>query len=417
VLPSSTENFDIAIAGAGPAGLLAALAFSSLGLRIAVIDPALAADAPARRDMRSTALLAGSVTMLENLGIWPALESESAPLSAIRLVDALGGLVRAPEVLFEAADHGLLAFGWNVPNAHFTAILRERLFAMQHSVTFVSHCVAGLAVEHKSISVLLEASIAPAPLTAMLLVAADGRASVVRKLAGLDATTWRYPQVAIATQFRHSRAHRGISTELHRPAGPLTTVPLPGNASSLVWVETEAEAARIAALSEKDFLEALDSHLAGLLGALSGLAPRSAFPLSGLSARALTAPRVALIGEAAHVVPPIGAQGFNLAARDIAWLADCVADARAQGGDIGGADVRTTYESARRSDIAQRTTAIDLLNRSLAIDLLPMQALRGLGLHAMSALAPLRRRAVAAGLGPSGPLPRLMQRKGVANSE
>ncbi len=322
-------------------------------------------------------------------------------------MDARGGLVRAPEVLFRATECGLDAFGWNVPNMHLTRILRTRLRTMPH-VVLVPDALAALEATPDGARLVLKND-SSRTLDARLVIGADGRHSRVREKAHLEAKSWSYAQVAIATAFAHSRAHHGISTELHRAAGPLTTVPLPGRASSLVWVETPEEAARLAALTPGEFLDALDQHLGGLLGALSDLGPRSSFPLSGLAASRLTAPRVALIGEAAHVVPPIGAQGFNLAARDVACLIDAVTDARASGGDIGAPETLDAYASQRRIDIAGRTTAIDLLNRSLLTDLLPVQALRGLGLHLMASIGPFRRIAMDAGLSPPGPPPRLMR--------
>jgi 2-octaprenyl-6-methoxyphenol hydroxylase len=246
-------------------------------------------------------------------------------------------------------------------------------------------------------------------LVAALVAAADGRQSRARAAAGITARTWDYGQTAIATRFRHTRPHGAVTTELHRRAGPLTTVPLPGDASSLVWVETPAEAARLAALAEDAFLDELAGHLQGLLGRLSDLGPRMLYPLTGLAASALGRNRVALVGEAAHVIPPIGAQGLNLGLRDAAALAECVSEARARGEDVGGAGMLAAYSAARSADVLLRTLSVDLLNRSLLLDFLPVGALRGLALHALANSGALRRLLVAGGLGTAGPLPRLMR--------
>ncbi len=243
------------------------------------------------------------------------------------------------------------------------------------------------------------------------MVAADGRNSLSRTAAGISLRSWDYPQAAIATNLRHGRAHGGISTELHRRAGPLTTVPLPGLASSLVWVEDPSEAARLADLPEPDFSGALEARLQGLLGPISAVGPRRLFPLQGLSVERLAQRRIALVGEAAHVMAPIGAQGLNLGLRDVATLAECVADAQAAGRDIGGPETLRAYAAARAADVFSRMALVDLLNRSLLSNFLPAQALRGLGLHLLASSSTLRRLAIRGGAGTPGPLPRLMRPK------
>jgi 2-octaprenyl-6-methoxyphenol hydroxylase len=191
-------------------------------------------------------------------------------------------------------------------------------------------------------------------------------------------------------------------------------VPLPGNASSLVWVETRDEAQRLAALDENAFRDALEARLQGLLGGVGAIGPRAVFPLMGLSADVFARNRVALVGEAAHVIPPIGAQGLNLGLRDGAALADCVADALREGRDPGGAETLEAYSRARRSDVSSRIYAIDVLNRSLISGLLPVHLARGLGLHALRAIAPLRRLVVREGLDHALAKPTLTQPGGCA---
>jgi 2-octaprenyl-6-methoxyphenol hydroxylase len=246
-----------------------------------------------------------------------------------------------------------------------------------------------------------------------VVIAADGRHSIARKAAGIATTAWTYPQSAIVTWFEHQRPHHGISTEFHRTAGPFTTVPMLGNASSLVWVETKAEADRLCALDETGFRRSLEQRLSGLLGTIGEIGPRDAFPLSGLKPEAFGRDRVLLAGEAAHVIPPIGAQGLNLGLRDAAALADCMADALAGHHDIGGPGVMTAYSDLRRSDVNSRVWAIDLLNRSLLSSYLPVHLLRGLGLHVLNVVGPLRRAVIAEGLQPSAINPTLMQPDGL----
>jgi len=396
---------QIAIIGAGLAGLAAATALSQDGFDVILAAPAYDA-AAAAADTRSSALLPPSVQLLENLGVWQACAPHGTPLLGARLIDDRGGLVRAPEVLFEAREIGRSDLGANVPNARLSTALYAKL-TVAPGLRWLP--TAGVtAVEPDAAQVRLRLA-EGGWIRAGLVVAADGRHSIARAAAAIPVRTWDYPQAAIATSFCHTRPHAGITTELHRRPGPLTTVPLPGLASSLVWVEDPDEAARLAKLSEADFKALLEERLQGLLGAIKTVGPRALFPLRGLSAAQMAARRIALVGEAAHVIAPIGAQGLNLGLRDVAALSDCVADARAMGRDIGGPETLRAYIEARAIDVATRTVLVDLLNRSLLTDFLPAQALRGVGLQLLARSGTLRRWAMRGGANAPGPLPRLMR--------
>lgn len=358
---------------------------------------------------RTAALFAGSIELLCTLGAWPDCAPASAPIGGIRLIDDTGGLLRAPEVLFKAADSGREAFGWNVPNTALVAALQAAVARDTQIRRVPTASVSQLTIMPEGV----RAQLADGPdLEARLVVAADGRNSLCRAAAQIGTRDWSYPQSAIVTRFAHSRPHQGISTELHRRAGPLTVVPLPGAASSLVWVEETGVAAELAGRPDDAFRAALETRLQGLLGSLHDLAPRAVVPLTGLTAERMASRRVVLVGEAAHVMPPIGAQGLNLGLRDVATLADCVADAEARGADPGGPDCLAAYEAARTRDVASRTLAVDLLNRSLLLDQLPVDLLRGLGLHLVNAIPPLRQAVVSLGLQPPGEPPRLMRPEG-----
>jgi 2-octaprenyl-6-methoxyphenol hydroxylase len=404
-----SHSFTAAVVGGGPAGLAAALALGKAGA-----DVVLAAPPPpgpgAQPDTRTAALFAGSIKLLENLGAWEGLALESAPIRAIRIIDDTGSLLRAPEVMFTAAEVGLDAFGWNVPNRALVASLHATSMGEGSRVT--RHPTAGvdaldLDAEHAKLTTREGATI-----EALLVAGADGRNSTSRTAAGIGTRSWRYDQAALACTFRHARPHRDVSTEFHRPAGPFTTVPLPGLASSLVWVERPDEAHRLAALEEDAFRGALETRLQGLLGSVGEIGPRNVFPLSGLTAETFGQKRVALIGEAGHVIPPIGAQGLNLGLRDAATLADCVAEALAGGRDPGGAETLASYDARRRSDVGSRVATVDVLNRSLLSTLLPVHLARGLGLIALRAVGPLRRAAIREGLQPSRDVPSLLQSDG-----
>lgn len=403
---SPAPQFDAVVVGGGPAGLAAALALARTGQRVAIAAPP---HRPAgdRPDMRTAALFPGSIAMLANLGCWDELRPQCAPLAAIRIIDDREALLRAPEVTFRGQEIGRPDFGYNVPNTPLVDALLKRCREPASGITMIdTGGVESLDIRDSDVRITL----AEGPtVTSRLVAGADGRKSLCRHAAGIDTDSWRYDQCAITTIFHHSRPHDGISTEFHRPAGPCTTVPLPGNRSSLVWVERPDVAEHLARADEAEFRRALEKRLHGLLGTIGELSPRVVFPLSGLSARTFAKNRVALIGEAGHVIPPIGAQGLNLGLRDGAALADCVTEALGVGRDIGGPETLAAYDRARRADVTSRSWTIDLLNKSLLSQFLPVHIARGAGLFALKTLSPLRRLVVREGLQPSFAEPSLMR--------
>lgn len=395
---------DVAVIGTALAGLAAALALAESGARVGLAGPRLAQPAM-RRDTRSTALFGPSLTLLRRLGAWREMEGCSQPLVGLRLIDDTDAWIRAPEVLFEAREIGAEMFGVNFENWG----LMEALVAAvdQHPlIRWHEGMATGFCCDAERASVEVDGR---AGITCRLIVGADGAGSATRKAAGISAETWSYPQVAIASRFGHERPHGGISTELHRRAGPMTTVPLPGNNSSLVWVETPAEAERLMRLDDEGFRGELERRLGAVLGTIGAVGGRAAFPIAGVSAREMGRSRIALVGEAAHRLPPIGAQGLNLGLRDIAWLAELVGDALAAGGDPGSEALLAEYGRLRRGDMASRTLVVDTLNRSLYTGALPLDLARGAGLAALKAIGPLRHLFMREGMAPAGPLPRLMQ--------
>ncbi|MFN3746436.1 MAG: FAD-dependent monooxygenase [Hyphomicrobiaceae bacterium] len=393
---------EVLVVGTGPAGLVAALAMAQAGLTTIAVGPTID---PAR-DTRTTALFTGSVALLHNLGLSARLAPAMVPMTGLRLIDDTGGIWRAPEILFRAEELGLEQFGINIDNAALnTALLAAA--QDQAGLQRVEATVApGFALDRDIAAIRLSDG---GTISARLIIGADGRGSLCRREARIEAHNSPYPQSAVATRFHHTRPHDGISSEFYRPAGPLTTVPLIGLESSLVWVETPEEARRLMDLGEAAFIQTLDDRLQGLLGAVTSIGPRASFPLVRMAADRLGAHRIALIGEAAHVIPPIGAQGLNLSLRDIATLAELVTRARTLGADIGGDAVLNAYDTERHSDIASRTAMVDTLNRSLISDFLPLHLVRGASLHAINTIPWLRRLVMREGLHPSGRVPALMR--------
>jgi 2-octaprenyl-6-methoxyphenol hydroxylase len=397
---TAARRVDVGVVGAGPAGLCAALAFARDGFSVALVG------APeTRRDGRTVALLDGSVRLMKALGVWPALEPEAAPLETMRLIDDTGSLFRPPPVAFRADEIGLEAFGWNVENATLVAHLSEAFGRHPAGLSLPAHAIdCSDAGDHAALS-LADGT----QLHATLVIAADGRNSRLRDAAGLRTRTWSYPQSAVTAILAHDRDHRDASTEFHTRRGPFTLVPLPGRRSSLVWVTSPAEAERLSHLDDAALETAIERQAQSMLGRMGLDGPRGLFPLSGLSVERYAAQRIALVGEAAHVIPPIGAQGLNLGFRDVASLRDAVVDARTDGDDIGSPAALARYEASRRIDVPLRTTAIDGLNRSLLAGVLPVDLMRGLSLVALSSIGPLRRAVMREGVLPRLGAPRLMR--------
>jgi 2-octaprenyl-6-methoxyphenol hydroxylase len=393
------------VAGAGPVGLAAAVALAGAGFSVALAG-ALPETGDDPLDPRTFALFEPALTFLDRLGLWPMPPGTTAPLEAIRLIDDTGHLLRAPDTLFEAREINLAAFGHNIPHATLAGALASRVQALAPTVRRLESPVASLmaAPDHVRVGLASGDSV-----NARLLVGADGRTSDCRRLAGMQTRGWSYPQAAMVASLRHSRPHGGVSTELHRLAGPLTIVPLPGNASSIVWVERPEEAERIALLGTAAFARLLHERLQGILGRIEAEGPRRVFPLEGLIAEPAAERRVALVGEALHAFPPIGAQGLNLGFRDVASLIDAATDARSAGFDIGAAQTLAAYARSRRGDVRVRTLMVDMLDRTLFADLLSLQLARGAALHIVNAVPGLRRMLMRRGMGPVVGLPRMMR--------
>ena len=392
-------NVEVVVVGGGPAGLTAAIALAGAGIETALI----ARKPPA--DHRTSALLAGSVAALETLGVWDACAGQAAPLRTLRIVDATSRLIRAPEVRFTADEIGLDAFGQNIENRHLVAALDSRAAAVESLIRIEGEAVT---VESRDSDVVVSTKDG-ATVMARLVIGADGRRSLCRAAAGIESVSRTYPQTALTFNLAHTRPHRATSTEFHTEQGPFTLVPLTGDRSSLVCVVGPTEAERLQTLDEAELNAEIERRSHSILGKVTVEPGRGVFPLAVETVRSFGRHRIALVGEAAHLVPPIGAQGLNLGLRDAATVGELVVEARRDGGDIGADTVLERYDALRRADVQSRTLAVDLLNRTLLSDFLPAQSARGLGLYLLDRIGPLRRAAMREGVAPRMSQPRLMR--------
>jgi len=395
-----TFDCDILISGSGIAGLTAAAAFGTAGFRVICVDPTppITDRAADGADMRSTAMLQPAREVLEAAGIWHRLAPHAAPLQIMRIVDA-GGPDPEPRVSceFNASEISQMPFGWNFPNW----LLRREMVARLQDLEAVDFRpgtgTTSLFTRTASAKVGLSDG---SRVTARLVIAADGRNSPMRSAAGIDVSTRRYGQKALAFAVTHPVPHENVSTEIHRTGGPFTLVPLPDRdglpSSAVVWMDDSAATQVRAAASVTDFEAEMSERSCHLFGPLTLASPRNMWPIISQHAERLAAERVALIAEAAHVLPPIGAQGLNMSLKDIATLLDL---AQKSPETLGSDAMLTAYHKARCSDIQLRINGIDLLNRASQVSLPAFRDARAAGLDALYALAPVRRMLMQMGLG------------------
>ena len=388
---------DVAVIGAGPAGLVSAIALKAAG-----VDTVLIAPSP-KHDHRTTALLAGSVTALETLGVWQRCLPYAAPLKKLRITDDTQRLLRAPEVFFAATEIDRDAFGYNIENRHLIAALQSR--ADELGLPWIAVPARAIASESSGVTIRYSSGQA----RVRLAIGADGAHSACRAACGIATRRHTYPQVALTVTLSHSRPHEDISTEFHTEQGPFTLVPLPGQRSSLVCVLDPVHGAELAAMTDAELSSEIERRAHSLLGRMTLETGRGLFPLAVETAQAFARGRIALVGEAAHVVPPIGAQGLNLGLRDGATIAELVAEAYQRNHDVGEPQLLARYDRLRRADIISRTIAVDVLNRSLLTDFMPAHGARGLSLYIIDRVGPLRRALMREGMMPSISQPKLMR--------
>lgn len=391
---------DIFISGGGIAGLSAGIALANAGFGVVLADPTppAAGSDDTEVDLRSTAFLQPARGLLEDAGLWPLLESSATPLEALRVIDLAGAQRKiATERTFTSVDLGESAFGWNLPNWLTRKVLTEAAADTPNLDLRLGTGFAKLLTrESEALITLTDGT----RLSARLAIAADGRASPLRDAAGIKVETTRYGQKALAFAVSHDVPHDCVSTELYHAGGAFVLVPLPDHedspASAVVWMQDGPEAQRLAALDDTAFGAAATERSAHVLGPLTPITARRVWPVITQTARELTAERVALIAEAAHVMPPIGAQGLNTSLNDVRALLDAaIRDPAA----LGTRQFLDAYAKARQRDVAARAKVIDAYNRLCRSDAGPAQALRSFGLKLVHDIAPVRRAIMRAGMG------------------
>lgn len=394
------QDCDILISGGGIAGMTAAAAFGAAGFDVICVDPAPPVTERNAKgaDLRTTAILQPARGLLEDAGLWARLADHAAPLNTMRIVDA-GGDHPEPRVIrdFNAADLSDQPFGWNLPNW----LLRREMAAHLHAMPNVDFRpgtgTRSLFTRMDSAKVGLSDG---SRITTRLVVAVDGRNSPMREAAGIDVKTRRYGQKALAFAVTHPIAHDNVSTEIHRTGGPFTLVPLADfdgmPSSAIVWMEEGPRIRALQALPQAEFEAAMTERSCGLFGPLRLVSQLTVWPIICQSATRLSGQRVALMAEAAHVVPPIGAQGLNMSLADLRCLLD-LARARPEG--LGDAAMLDSYHRARMRDVHMRIEGIDLLNRASMMGARPLRDLRAAGLSALYGMAPVRHTLMRMGLG------------------
>ncbi|WP_022707257.1 UbiH/UbiF family hydroxylase [Paracoccus zeaxanthinifaciens] len=392
-----TQDIDILISGGGIAGLIAAAGFGAQGFGVICVDPAppVTDEGAEGADLRSTAFLQPSARLLERIGLWERLGPHATALQVMRIVDA-GGADPVPRLVrdFDAAEIGDQPFGWNLPNW----LLRREISAMLEGMPNVEFRPGTATTE-----VVTRAEGAMVALSdgtrlrARLLVGADGRNSPVRQALGIGVSTRRYGQKALAFAVTHDEPHGNVSTEVHRSGGPFTLVPLPDRdgrpSSAVVWMENGSETARLRSLDPAAFEDALNARSAGVLGHLRQATALTEWPIISQIADRFAGPRTALIAEAAHVLPPIGAQGLNMSLADLDGLLDLMRE------NPGDQAALLRYDRQRRPEARARMLGIDALNRASQAGSRPLRDLRAAALGGLYAAAPVRRLMMRAGLG------------------
>ncbi|WP_108485239.1 UbiH/UbiF/VisC/COQ6 family ubiquinone biosynthesis hydroxylase [Oceaniglobus ichthyenteri] len=403
-----THDTDIVIVGGGLNGATLALALASVGFTITLVD-AKPRDVRGAQgfDGRSYAMAHSSCAMMAALGLWAGLAETAQPILDIKVSDGRAGEGASPFVLeFDHAELEEGPMGHMVEDRH----LRPHLLAQMDKTPAITQMsgrsVLAQSIEGQSAHVTLDDGTV---IAAQLLIGCDGLGSGTAKRAGIRHTGWDYGQTGMVAAIAHEKPHNGIAHQLFMPEGPLAILPLVGNRCSIVWTERTGNAARINALSDAEYLDILRPRFGDFLGDIALAGARYSYPLSLSLANSMVAPRLALCGDAAHRLHPIAGQGLNAGLKDIATLAQVLAEARRRGEDIGRLDVLERYAQWRRFDVATLALATDTFNRLFSNDNPLLRLARDVGLGVVNAMPGLRRGFMREAAGLNGDRPELLQ--------
>jgi 2-octaprenyl-6-methoxyphenol hydroxylase len=401
---------DIAIIGGGLNGPTLALALAQTGLRVTVID---ALDVKVRKnaafDGRSYALALTSTRLLQGIGVWDVVAPNAQPMLEIKVTDGRAG--DGPSSMFMHFDHAEIEegpMGFLVEDRHLRHALLDAVHATPDITQMNSQTVVAQEVDAAGITLTLASG---ETLRARMAVGADGRGTGTGARAGIKRIGWEYGQTALVCAIEHEKPHHGVAHQFFMPPGPLAILPLTGNRSSIVWSETAQNSAAINALPDDAYIDVLRPRFGSFLGEISMVGQRYTYPLSLSLAHEMVAPRVALVGDAAHGVHPIAGQGLNAGLRDVAALAEVIADTQRRGEDIGSDAALARYQEWRRFDNTSLALATDSFNRLFSNDNPLVRMARDIGMAAVNALPGLRRGFMREAAGLTGELPRLMQSK------
>jgi 2-octaprenyl-6-methoxyphenol hydroxylase len=404
-------NTDVAVIGGGLAGLTAALALGApatrVPLRVVLIDPGdPGRTETSRKDGRASAITGASRHMFEAMGLWPELAPHAQPIRHIAVTDSNPGESRRPSLIrFESVAGTGTEPASMIENQMMFKVLAGALGKAQHIEVLAGASARRLDSDDAAVTVTVSGE---RRVRASLVIAADGRQSWCRKVSAIDTVGWSYGQSAIVLSVAHERPHDGRAEEHFLPAGPFAILPLTGNRCSLVWTEEETFARAIVALPEREFQGELEMRFGDRLGRVRPEGERYSYPLTLMIARSFIAPRLALIGDAAHVIHPIAGLGLNLGFRDIAALAEVIADAVRLGLDFGGSAALERYQSWRRADTVMTAVATDWLNRLFSNDAPILRLIRDAGLSLTDYAGPLKNLFMREAAGLTGTLPKLM---------